>query len=164
MPIDSEKVQAPVDFAINKSSAEPYVNCGLFNKRNTCYIDASLQCLSTIEQFCKNYVIVETFQIFFGSISIFAVLQGFAIKSGKPNFSLFQQQNAVESFSCIFEEFCVESLHAQHKLFKLRNEITYNTCFNDSSNEESSSLAMSCVKFDPNSFKFVPTGRNLVWR
>ena len=40
-PIHSEKVQAPVDFAINKR--------GLLNKGNTCYINTSLQCLSTME-------------------------------------------------------------------------------------------------------------------
>ena len=50
-PIFSEKVQAPVDFSINKRSAKLYVNCGLLNKGNTCYINASLQCLSTLEQF-----------------------------------------------------------------------------------------------------------------
>ena len=48
-PILSKKVQAPVDFAINKRSAKTYVNCGLLNKGNTCYINASLQCLSTME-------------------------------------------------------------------------------------------------------------------
>ena len=66
-------------------------------------------------------------------------LQGVVTKSGKSNFSLFQQQDAAEILSSIFEEFCVESLHVQHMLrFKLRCKITCNTCFNDSSNEESS--------------------------
>ena len=65
-------------------------------------------------------------------------LQGVVTKSGKPNISLFQQQDTAEILSCVFEEFCVESLHAQYMLrFKLRNKITCNTCFNDSSNEES---------------------------
>ena len=65
-------------------------------------------------------------------------LQGIVTKSGKPNFSRFQQQDAAEILSCIFEEFYVESLHVQHMLrFKLRYEVTCNTCFNDSSNEES---------------------------
>ena len=73
-------------------------------------------------------------------------LQGIVTKSGKPNFSLFQQQDAAEILSCIFEEFYVESLHVQHMLrFKLRYEITCNTCFNDSSNEESSSLLQLAV-------------------
>ena len=48
--IHSEKAQAPVDFPINKRSAKPYVICGLLNKGNTCYMNASFQCLSTIEQ------------------------------------------------------------------------------------------------------------------
>ena len=65
-------------------------------------------------------------------------LQGDLTKPGKPNFSLLQQQDAAEILSCIFEEFCVESLHVQHMLtFKLRYKIT---CFSNSSNEESSSL------------------------
>ena len=47
-----------------------------------------------------------------------------------------------QKFCLVFLKNCwVESLHAQHMLmFKLRNEITCNTCFDDSSNEESSSL------------------------
>ena len=36
-PIHSEKMQAPVDFAI-KRSAKTYVSCGLLTKGNTCYI------------------------------------------------------------------------------------------------------------------------------
>ena len=68
-------------------------------------------------------------------------LQGIVTKSGKPNFSLFHQQDAAEILSCIFEEFCVKSLHVQHMLrFKFRHEFTCNTCFNDRSNEESPSL------------------------
>ena len=78
---------------------------------------------------------VKIFQIPFGYISGSVVL----------NFTFFQQQDAVEILACIFEVFCVESLHAQHMLFKLRNEITCSTCFNDSSNEESSSLLQLAV-------------------
>ena len=64
----------------------------------------------------------------------------------KLNFSPFQQQDAAEILSCIFEEFCVQSLHVQHMLrFKLRYEITCNTCSNDSSNEESSLLSQLSV-------------------
>ena len=52
-----EKVQAPLYFAINKRSAKPYVNCGLLNKENTYYINASLQCLSsTMEQLRSIHV------------------------------------------------------------------------------------------------------------
>ena len=40
-PIHSEKVQEPVDFAINKRSAKTGVNCGLLNKGNTCYVNSS---------------------------------------------------------------------------------------------------------------------------
>ena len=73
-------------------------------------------------------------------------LHGIVTKSGKPNFFLFQQQNAAEVLSCIFEEFCVEFLHVQHMLrFKLRYDITCNTCFNDRSNEESSSILQLAV-------------------
>ena len=54
-PIHSEKAQPPVDFAINKRSVKTYVNCGLLNKGNTCYVNASLQCLSTMEQLRSNF-------------------------------------------------------------------------------------------------------------
>ena len=54
-PIHSEKEQAPVAFATNKRSAQTYVKCGLLNKGNTCYINASLQCLSTMEQLWSNF-------------------------------------------------------------------------------------------------------------
>ena len=128
------------------------------NKENTCYINASRQCLSTLEQSWSNFTFCNTslsrFTSFIRIMSLLRsskspldpshflrFLQGIVTKSGKPNFSLFQQQDAAEILSCIFEEFYVESLHVQHMLrFKLRYEITCNTCFNDSSNEESSSL------------------------
>ena len=128
------------------------------NKGNTCYINASRQCLSTLEQSWSNFTFCNTslsrFTSFIRIMSLLRsskspldpshflrFLQGVVTKSGKPNFSLFQQQDAAEILSCIFEEFYVESLHVQHMLrFKLRYEITCNTCFNDSSNEESSSL------------------------
>ena len=128
------------------------------NKGNTCYINASRQCLSTLEQSWSNFTFCNTslsrFTSFIRIMSLLRsskspldpshflrFLQGIVTKSGKPNFSLFQQQDAAEILSCIFEEFYVESLHVQHMLrFKLRYEITCNTCFNDSSNEESSSL------------------------
>ena len=41
-------------------------------------------------------------------------LQGTLTKSGKPNFSLFQQQDGAEILSCIFVEFSVEFLHIQY--------------------------------------------------
>ena len=73
-------------------------------------------------------------------------LQRVVSKSGKSNFSHFQRQDGAEILPGIFEEFCVESLHVQHVLrFKLRYEITCNACFNDSSNEESSSLLQLAV-------------------
>ena len=163
-PIHSEKAQPPVDFAINNRSAKTYVNCGLLNKGNTCYVNASLQCLSTMEQLWSNFTFcndslspftssfVRIMSLLRSSKSpldpsqFLRFLQGIVTKSGKPNFSLFHQQDAAEILSCIFEEFCVESLHVQNMLrFKLRYEITCNTCFNDSSNEESSSLLQLAV-------------------
>ena len=155
-PILSEKVHAPVHFTINKQSAKTYVNCGLLNKGNTCSINASLQCLSTMEQLWSSFtfcnISLSQFTSSFARIisllrssrspldlsQFLWFLQGVVTKSGKPNFSLFQQQDAAEILSCIFEQFCVQSLHVQHMLrFKLRYEITCNTCFNDSSNEKS---------------------------
>ena len=161
-PIHSEKLQAPVDFAINKRSAKTYVNCGLLNKGNTCYINASLQCLSTMEQLWSNFTFcnnsLSPFTSYFVRIMSFLrsskspldpfqfllCPHGIVIKSGKPKFSPFQQQGAAEILSCIFEEVCVEFLHVHHMLrFKLRYEITGNACFNDSSNEESSLLQLT---------------------
>ena len=119
-PIHSEKVQAPVDFAINKRSAKTYVNCGLLNKGNTSYINASLQCHLLLNfTFCNNSLspftssFVRIMSLLRSSESpldpsqFLQFLQGVVTKSGKPNFSLFQQQDAAEILSCIFEEFCV---------------------------------------------------------
>ena len=73
-------------------------------------------------------------------------LHGIVTKSRKPNLSLFQQQDAAEILSYIFEKFWVESLHSQHMLrFMLRYKITCTTCFNDSSNEEYFSLLQLAV-------------------
>ena len=72
-------------------------------------------------------------------------LQGFVTKSVILNSSLFQQQDTAEILSCIFAEFCVESLNAQHMLFKLWSEITCNTCFIESSIEKSLSLLQLAV-------------------
>ena len=166
-PIQSEKVQALVDFAINKRSAKTYVNCGLLNKGNTCYVNASLQCLSTMEQLWSNFTFCNNSLSPFTSsfVRIMSLLrsskspldpsqflwflhgtvspwsQSMNWKSGKPNFSLFQHQDVAEILSCIFEEFCVESLHMQHML-RFKSHVTR---FNDSSNEEFSSLLQLVV-------------------
>ena len=72
---------------------------------------------------------------------ILQFVQGVVTNSGKPNFSLFQQQDAAELLSCIFEEFSIESLREQNILmYKLRNKVACNTCFNHSCIEEFSLL------------------------
>ena len=119
------------------------------------YLNASLHCLSTMEQlwsnftFCNKSLSPFTFSFLrimsflrsskscLDSSQFLRFWQGVVTKSGKPNFSLFQQQDAAEILSCICKEFCFESLLTQHMLmFKLRNKITCNTCFNYSSIEE----------------------------
>ena len=151
-PIHSEKVQAPVNFA--------FINhlVNHMNKRNTCYINAS-PCFSTMEQLWSNFSFCNDLLSPLTSSFLWVMsmlrssrspldpsqflqfLQGVVTKSGKPNFST---ARCSRLSSCIFEEFCVESLHAQHMLmFKLRNWITRNTCFNDSSNENSIQAALN---------------------
>ena len=43
-------------------------------------------------------------------------LQNIVGRSGKQGFNLFQQQDACEIMSCIFEDLCGESTHAQELL------------------------------------------------
>ena len=112
-----------------------------------CQVSLSVTALSPFtSSFVRIMLLLRSSKSLLDPSKFLWFLHGIVTKSGTRNFSLFQQQDAAEILSCIFEEFCVESLHMQHMLkFKLRYEMTCNTCFNYSSDEESSLLLQLAV-------------------
>ena len=101
-------------------------NCVTLNKGNTCYINATLQCLSTMVQFWSSFnfsVILKTRSPYVSSFVKIIVflkssksaidrsqflrfLKQVLVKSGRPYFNIFQQQVAGKVLACILDELC----------------------------------------------------------
>ena len=110
------------------------MNCGILNKENTCYINASLQSFRSMVKLWANFSLyTDTLSPFVSSFvrtmsmlrsrkadldptQFLCCLENIVVKSGKEGFDLFQQQDASEVMSCAIEESCGELPHAQELL------------------------------------------------
>ena len=131
------------------------LGCGLRNKGNTCYINATLQCLNNLAHIWSNLFLDNNTSPFLKSfLRIMSMLRSSRtavdpsqflrhlritlIKSGKNEFNIFQQQDAAEILTHILNEFYVELPQIQQFLFsKMRNETTCNFCHESTLNEDS---------------------------
>ena len=135
------------------------INCGLKNKGNTCYINASLQCLSTLSCFWSNISLMNTNLSPFtaSSVRLMSLLKSsktaldpsqflrhlkiVLIKAGKADFNLFNQQDAAEILLYILQYFSESSIHAKQLTYcTIKNEITCNVCFQSSIIEDSTPI------------------------
>ena len=109
-------------------------NCGLINKGNTCYVNASLQCLSTMVKFWSNFSahtnkLPQFVAAFVKIMSLLHTSKGaldpsyflkclkqIISKAGNPAFDLFSQQDAAEILSYILEKLCGESIHVSESI------------------------------------------------
>ena len=73
-------------------------------------------------------------------------LKQIILKSGRPDFDIFQQQDAAEILLCVLEELCGESILAQDSInVQVRKSITCTTCQQESVSEESHRLLQLAV-------------------
>ena len=86
-------------------------NCGILNKGDTCYINATLQCLSTMAQFWSSFnavsktlstcassfvkimSLLKSSKTATGPSQFLRFLKQVLVKSGRPNFKIFEQQD-----------------------------------------------------------------------
>ena len=140
-------------------------NCGILNKGNTCYLNASLQCLSTMVSFWSNLTSFSTSISPFVSsfLKIMSILrsskqpidpsdflrhlQNVLVKSGKPYFDLFQQQDAAEILTCILEELSASNPLAKNMVkVSIRVKVTCDSCDEDNLKEDVSTILQVPVK------------------
>ena len=154
-----------IDFERSVSTITTKKNCGILNKGNTCYLNASLQCLSTMVCFWSNLTSFTTFlspfvSSFLKSMSLLRTskrpidpskflrhLKNVLLKSGKPYFDVFQQQDAAEFLTCILEELSASNPSAENMIkVSLRVKITCSNCNEDNLKEDVSSILQGPVK------------------
>ena len=161
LKIAKEKEQIETrSFSSSKNHKEQHKNnCGLMNKGNTCYANASLQALSTLDKFWSSFSSQSaTSSLFVSSfVKLMSLLKTsrnaldpsqflkrldqLIKKAGNKSFKLFQQQDAAEVLSYILEELCSESIHAMNLLSTYtRQHITCTACQQISTSEESTTL------------------------
>ena len=159
------KNTSKVDFQRVTSVSTCNKNCGILNKGNTCYLNASLQCLSTMVSFWSNLTMCSTslspFVSSFVRImstlrsskspidpsSFIRHLQKVVLDSGKLDFNVFQQQDAAEILSCILEELCsVGPANKNMVEVSLRTTITCDKCNNENIREDSTKILQVPIK------------------
>ena len=134
-------------------------NCELINKGSTCYVNASLQCLSTmvkcwsnfsahtnkLPQFVADFVkIMSLLQTSKGALDpsyFLKCLKQIISKTGNHAFDLFSQQDVAQILSDILEELFGESLHVSESIrTHIRQTISSTACQQYTSTEYSSSI------------------------
>ena len=137
------------------------MNCGIMNKGNTCYINASLHNFSSMVELWTNFSLhTDTFSSFGSSFVITMPmrrsrkaaldpsqflhhLQKIVIKSRKQCLHLFKQQDASEIMSCVFDELYGKSSHAQELLTNsFKHQTACNKCLKIRAHEELMSIPL----------------------
>ena len=133
----------------------PQPNVGLFNKGNTCYINACVQCLSVMPEFWTR-VSTGTEELSSFSSSLLKLLsrlksskspidpsqflrslQQMLVKSGRVDFNLYQQQDACEILACMLEELCSKAfIVADLTKIHVKNTVTCNACLEGNITED----------------------------
>ena len=157
----------PVYFKNVSSGITVVKNCGILNKGNTCYLNACLQCLSTMVSFWSNLTMFTTSLAPFVSsfVKIMSLLRtskqpidpshflkhlnNTIIKSGKQNFNIFEQQDAAEVLSSIFEELFTVGISAMN-MVKVSSRVTITCCKCNSDNVQEDSTAILQVPVEAN--------------
>ena len=131
-PLSSSTWKAS-DTASNRQAIQASVkNCGILNKGNTGYIIAILQFHSTMEEFWSSFnAVSKTLSPFVSSfVKIMSLwkpsrlldpfqflrfLKQVLVKSERPYFNIFEQQDAREILGCILYELCGDFILVQVK-------------------------------------------------
>ena len=131
-PLSSSTWKAS-DTASNRQAIQASVkNCGILNKGNTGYIIAILQFHSTMEEFWSSFnAVSKTLSPFVSSFvkmslskpsqtaidpcQFLRFLKQVLVKSERPHFNIFEQQDARKILACILYELCGDFILVQVK-------------------------------------------------
>ena len=136
----------------------PYVvRAGILNKGQTCYVNALLQALSTLQVFWSviasntvenDFFITSFLEIMYSIQStkkpldpsrFLRALTTVIHSSGQRNFNVFSQQDAAEVLEYILNEFTSSSVLGKDKLeLVVRSTVSCDTCFQESFSQTSS--------------------------